>query len=99
MTSSPIDRVEAELDAHAADQVDLAAQDVLRQAVIGQRVAEHAAGVGPCVEDGDLVARHRQIEGRGQAGGPAPTTATVSPVGASLWDAMRATILSKRSDR
>ena len=42
----------------------------LRQAVFGQGVAQHAAGLGIGFVDRDLVAQQRQVERGGEAGGP-----------------------------
>ena len=61
--------VEDELDAHAFDEVEFAAQNGLGQPVLGNGEAQHAAGFAALFEDGDVVAEHGEIEGRGEAGG------------------------------
>jgi hypothetical protein len=42
--------------AHILDNLDLACEDVTRQAVFGDAVAHHTAGLGKFFEDGDLIA-------------------------------------------
>ena len=56
------------MDAQAANDLDLAVEHGLGQAIFRQRVAQHAAGLGVGLEDGDLVAQQRQVEGGGQPG-------------------------------
>ena len=53
----------------ALDELDLLVEHRLRQAVLGQGVAEHAAGRRPRVEAGHLVAKQGQVVGAGEAGG------------------------------
>ena len=60
--------VELEPHAEALDELDLLVEDRLRQAVLRQRVAEHAAGRGPRVVDGHAVAEEGEVEGAGEAG-------------------------------
>ena len=64
-------RAADEVHAHAADQFDFAAHDFSRQAVLGQRVAQHAAGLGVGVVDRDFVPEQGQVERRGEPVGPA----------------------------
>jgi hypothetical protein len=51
--------------------------------VIGDAVFVQAAALGPRLEDGDVMAVHRQPVRAGSPAGPAPTTATVLPVAAA----------------
>ena len=62
--------VEDDLDAQLLDAGDLGVDDVARQAVLGDAVAHHAAGLLAGVVDLDLVAETRQVVGGGQARGP-----------------------------
>ena len=62
-------RVEDKLDADALDEIEFAAQDGLGQPVLGNGEAQHAAGFAALFKDGDVVAEHGEIEGRGEAGG------------------------------
>ena len=60
--------VERELHAQPLDQFDLAPQDRLGQAILRQREAQHATGLGQRIEHGDIVSQQRQVERRGQSG-------------------------------
>ena len=62
-------RVALELDAHAPQDVQLLVDQVARQAVARDAVAQHAAGVRQRLEDLDGVALEPRVEGAGQAGG------------------------------
>ncbi len=64
------DVVEAQLDAEAAHVVDLAPDDGLGQAELGDAVGEHAAGLVQGLEDGHLVAEQGQVGGHRDAGRP-----------------------------
>ena len=68
--STPIVRVEHEPDAQPLDQADVHLDRLARQAEGGHADEHRAAAVGQAVEDGDLVALHRQLAGDGQAGRP-----------------------------
>ena len=57
-------RIEHEVDAEAADDLDFAIEDRLGQPIFRQGEAQHAAGFGVRVVDGDLVAQQREIEAR-----------------------------------
>ena len=61
--------VEPQVHAQRRDLVDLALQDVLGQAVVGDADAQHAAGHRQRLEDGGRVAELGQVAGAGQAGG------------------------------
>ena len=61
--------VEDEFDAHAFDEIEFAAQNSLGQPVLGNGEAQHAAGFAALFKDGDVMAEHGEIEGRGEAGG------------------------------
>ena len=61
--------IEDEFDAHAFDEIEFAAQNGLGQPVLGNGEAQHAAGFAALFKDGDFVAEHGEIEGRGEAGG------------------------------
>ncbi len=61
--------IEDHPDAHGFDEVEFAAEDGLGQAVLGNGEAQHAAGLAALFKDGDIVAEHGEIEGRGEAGG------------------------------
>ena len=63
--------VDLQLDAHAPQDVDLLVQEVARQAVARDAVAEHAARLGQGLEDLDRVPLEPGVEGGGEAGGPA----------------------------
>ena len=60
-----------QLDAHAPEDVELVVDDVARQAVAGDAVAEHAPGMRHGLEDRDGVPFEARVEGGGEAGGPA----------------------------
>ncbi len=60
--------VEAQVDAQGADLVDLALQDVLRHAMVGDADAQHAAGHRQRLEDRGGVAVLGQVAGAAQAG-------------------------------
>ena len=62
------DDVGLEVDAHRPHDVDLAADDLLGQAELGDAVDQHAADLVQGLEDGDLVALLDQVAGRAQAG-------------------------------
>ncbi len=92
-------RVEHELHAQALDQLDLAAQHRLGQAIFRQRKAQHAAGFGQRIEHRDIVSQQRQIE-RGRQSGWARrrrwrSCGRCAP--ACAWQCA-ATAASKRSD-
>ena len=61
--------VEAQVDAERADLIDLALQHLVRQAVVGDADAQHAAGDGERLEHRGLVAVLREVAGRRHAGG------------------------------
>ena len=58
-----------QVDAERQDLVDLALDDLVRQAVVRDAGAQHAAGDRLRLEDGDLVAEVGQVAGAGEAGG------------------------------
>ena len=60
---------EPQLDAEAGDVADLLVDHLFGQAEARDLAADHAAGLGVAVEDGDLVAEGRQVAGHGQRGG------------------------------
>ena len=60
-----------ELDAHRSDEVGLGLEDGLRQAVLGDAVAEHAAHLGHLVDDLHLRAAAGELVGAGKSGGAA----------------------------
>ena len=60
-----------QLDAEGGDAVDLALEDVARQAVLGDADAQHAAGHRQGLEHGGLVAELRELAGGGEACGAA----------------------------
>jgi len=62
--------VEGDLDALLADPVDLAIQDVARQAVGRDAEVHHPAGHRPGVADLDVMAHQRQVMGARQAARP-----------------------------
>ena len=64
--------VELHLHADSLDQVQLAPQDRFRQAVLRNSETQHSARFAPLFKDGDVVAQHGQIEGRGQPRGTGP---------------------------
>ena len=59
---------------------DLPADDVLRQAELGDAVDQHAADLVQRLEDGDVVALLDEVAGGGEAGGAAADEATFLPV-------------------
>ncbi len=61
-------RIAPDLDPQPDDGVDLRVQDITRQSVRRDAVAEHTAGLGKGLEHGDRVAVPRQLEGATQAG-------------------------------
>src|SRR5665648_787235 len=60
---------ELELDTLRQHLVDLALDDVVRQAVVGDARAQHAAGDLLRLEDSDLVTEVSKVAGAGEAGG------------------------------
>jgi hypothetical protein len=60
---------EPELDAQIGDALDLCIEHVRRQAVVGDAVPQHAAGVGVAVVHDDRVAAAGHLVGEGEAGG------------------------------
>ena len=56
-------------DAERLDEVDLLVERRLGQAVLGDAVAHHAAGVVLLLEDRDVVAGDREVVGGGEARG------------------------------
>ena len=62
--------VHDERDAHVGDAPDLGVDDVARQSVLGDAVAQHAPGQRRGFVDHDLVAQQAKVVGRGQARGP-----------------------------
>ena len=62
--------VAGDLHAHRRDALDLLHQPVARQAVGGDAVVHHAAGLGHRVADLDLVPEAAQMVGAGEAGRP-----------------------------
>ena len=58
-----------QVDAEREHAVDVLLQGGLGQAVLGDAEAQHAAGLGLALEDGDLVAEQREVAGGGEAAG------------------------------
>ncbi len=71
VTSVPMRRLHARLDAQVEDALDFGVEHFARRAEAGDAVAHHAAEEFMLVEDGDIVALERQLVGRRQAGGTA----------------------------
>ena len=63
--------VELQLHAEADDAVDLCAQDVPRQAVLGDADGHHAAGHGHRLEHGHAIAQPGEVVGSRHSGRPA----------------------------
>ena len=59
-----------DLDAERLDALDLGAQHLARQAVVGDADRGHAAGLGQRLEDGAVDALEPEVVGAGQAGRP-----------------------------
>ena len=72
--------VGAELDALLAHQREPPLEPPLFELELRNAVAEQAADAIGALEHGDRVAGAIQLIGRGEAGGPDPTTATRLPV-------------------
>ncbi len=64
-------RIDLQLDAHAPEHVELLLEEVARQAIAGDAVAQHPARLGQSLEDLDGVALEPGVEGAGQTGRPA----------------------------
>src|SRR5579872_5554893 len=61
-------RVESEFHSQAFNQFNLATQDRLRKAILGQSETKHSAGFRLAVEDADIMAEHVQIKRRSEPG-------------------------------
>ena len=74
------DHVGLELDAHAAQVVDLAFDDGLGQAELGNAIDEHAAELVQRLKDAHAMALLDEVAGSRKPAGPLPTMATLLPV-------------------
>ena len=61
--------VALQVDAERGDAVDVLLQGGLGQAVLGDAEAQHAAGLGLALEDGDGVAEQGEVAGGGETAG------------------------------
>ena len=60
-----------QLDAHAPQDIDLLVEDLARQTIAGDAVAQHAARFGHRLEDRDCMSLEPGVEGSGEARRPA----------------------------
>ena len=63
-------RVHLEFDTHVEDALHFCIKDVLRQSIVRNPVAQHAAGLGESLEHSDRIATPRQLIGARHAGRP-----------------------------
>ena len=79
------------------DARDFLAQDVAGQAIGGDAIGHHAAGLFRRVADLNPASGAREMIGAGKAGGSAPTTSALLPLGGAT--AMRQPFSTARSPR